>query len=278
MSFMQALLIALWAGYCSYDDEGPQMLRRPLLVGPLVGLILGDMKTALIVSGTLELMWMGLGNMAGYQTPDMIVGTIVGVSVSITSGTGATPQGIAAGVAAATTVAVLVQQLLLFARFVRQLFEPWADKIALTGNFDGIMKINIVAIIFQFLLRAIPTFLVVFFQKGVVDKILAVIPKNVLNGLGVAASILPAVGLAILMTMMMKPSLWPFLILGFVLSTYLKLGVLPVTLIALSFSVIYMFLMEIMDTQKEQQTIKSNTGQSDNNNSTDEDDDEEYDL
>ena len=80
------------------------------------------------------------------------------------------------------------------------------------------------------------------------------------------------------MTMMMKPSLWPFLILGFVLSTYLKLGVLPVTLIALSFSVIYMFLMEIMDTQKEQQTIKSNTGQSDNNNSTDEDDDEEYDL
>lgn len=277
MSFMQAFLIALWAGYCSYDDEGPQMLRRPLLVGPLVGLILGDMRTALIVSGTLELMWMGLGNMAGYQTPDMIVGTIVGVSVSITSGTGSSPQGIAAGVAAATTVAVLVQQLLLFARFVRQLFEPWAERIAETGNFDGIMKINVVAVLFQFMLRAIPTFLVVYFQKGVVDRILAVIPKNVLGGLGVAASILPAVGLAILMTMMMKASLWPFLILGFVLSTYLKLGVLPVTLIALSFSVIYMFLMEIMDTQKEQQTLKSSAS-TNNSDSNDDNDDEEYDL
>ncbi|BDR58900.1 PTS mannose/fructose/sorbose/N-acetylgalactosamine transporter subunit IIC [Xylocopilactobacillus apicola] len=269
MSFVQALLISLWAGYCSYDDQGPQMLRRPLLVGPIIGLILGDMKTALIISGTLELMWMGLGNMAGYQTPDMIVGTIVGVSVSITSGTGSTPQGIAAGVAAATTVAVLVQQLLLFARFVRQLFEPWADKIALTGDFDGIMKINIVAVIFQFMLRAIPTFLVVYFQKGVVDKVLAVIPKNILSGLGIAASILPAVGLAILMTMMMKGTLWPFLILGFVLSTYLKLSVLPVTLIALSFAIIYMFVMEIMDNQKEMATKSAVTQV---------DDEEEYDL
>ncbi|BDR61183.1 PTS sugar transporter subunit IIC [Lactobacillus xylocopicola] len=103
MSFLKALLIAIWAGYCSFDDQGPQMFRRPLLVGPVVGLILGDLPTALVISATLELMWMGLGNMAGYQTPDMIVGTIIGVTVSITSGTGATPKGIAA-------VAILIQK------------------------------------------------------------------------------------------------------------------------------------------------------------------------
>jgi PTS system mannose-specific IIC component len=77
MAVWQALLIAVWAGYCSFDDQGPQMLRRPLLVGPIVGIILGDVKTGLIISATLELMWMGLGNMAGYKTPDMIIGTIV---------------------------------------------------------------------------------------------------------------------------------------------------------------------------------------------------------
>lgn len=64
MAVWQALLIAVWAGYCSFDDQGPQMLRRPLLVGPLVGIILGDVKTGLVISATLELMWMGLGNMA----------------------------------------------------------------------------------------------------------------------------------------------------------------------------------------------------------------------
>ena len=251
MSLIQALLIALWAGFCSYDDQGPQMFRRPLLVGPIVGVILGDIKSGLIVSATLELMWMGLGNMAGYKTPDMIIGTIIGVVVSIQSGTGTSPEGIAAGVAAATTVAVLVQQLLLIFDFIKQSFAPWADRLALTGDFNSILKINVVAILFQFAVRAIPTFIVVYFSEGVVDQVLKVIPSNILTGLSTASGILPAIGLSILMTMMMKGQFWPFLLFGFVLSTYLKLDILAVTLVSLAFAILYSILMEIKDKQNE---------------------------
>lgn len=250
MSILQALLIAIWAGFCSYDDQGPQMLRRPLLIGPVVGIILGDIETGLIVSATLELMWMGLGNMAGYRTPDMIIGTIVGTTVSITT-TGATAEGIAAGVAAATTVAVLAQQLLLVFDFVKQMFAVWADRLALTGDFDSILIVNYVAITFQFLLRAVPTFIVVYFSGSIVDKALNAIPGEVLASLGTASRILPAVGLSILMTMMMKGFMWPFLIFGFVLSTYLGLDILPVTLISLAFAMLYSVMMEIKDRQKE---------------------------
>ena len=267
MSLVNALLIAIWAGYCSFDDQGPQMFRRPLLVGPVVGLILGDLPTALVISATLELMWMGLGNMAGYQTPDMIVGTIIGVTVSITSGTGATPKGIAAGVAAATTVAVLIQQLIVVTRVLKQFFEPWAQRLADKGDLSGIMQINIVAFLIQFSIRAVPTFLFVYFQKGIIDKILAVVPSNILNGLGTASSLLPAVGLSILMTMMMKGTLWPFLIFGFVLSAYLNLGILPVTLISLIFAVIYSYIMEIIDKQNEMGSENSSS----NNQQVDED-------
>lgn len=164
MSLTTVLLIALWAGFCSYDDQGPQMLRRPLLVAPVVGIILGDLPNSLIIGATLELMWMGLGNMAGYQTPDMITGTIVGTAFAITSGEGA--GGIAAGVALATAVAVLSQQLLLIAMFIKQLFAPWADKVAETGNFSGLMQIQIAGAVVQFLIRAIPTFLVLYFGQG----------------------------------------------------------------------------------------------------------------
>lgn len=45
--FLKALLLALWAGYCSFDDQGPQMLRRPLLVGPMVGIILGGFTNSI---------------------------------------------------------------------------------------------------------------------------------------------------------------------------------------------------------------------------------------
>ena len=231
MNLFQALLLALWAGYCSYDDQGPQMLRRPLLIGPIAGIILGDVTSGLIVSATLELMWMGLGNMAGYKTPDMIIGTIVGITVSIQTGTGTSPEGIAAGVAAATTVAVLAQQLLLVFEFIKQTFAPWADRLALTGNFNSILQINVMAILFQMAVKMIPT--------------------NILSGLSVASGLLPAIGLSILMTMMMKGFFWPFLLFGFALATYLELNILSITLISLAFAMIYSLIMEVKDRQNE---------------------------
>lgn len=236
---LESVLLALWAGYCSFDDQGPQMLRRPLLVGPAVGLIMGDLQTALVISATLELMWMGLGNMAGYQTPDMIVGTIVGTSFAISSG-----QGIAAGVALATTVAILSQQLLLIVGFVRQFFAPWADRLALTGNFNSLLQIQVAGALLQFAVRAIPTFLVIYLGSGVIDEALAVIPASVLAGLGTASRILPAVGLSILMTIIMKNGMWAFLIFGFVMNAYLKLEVLPITLISLAFGTFYVWIMQ----------------------------------
>lgn len=40
-----ALLVACWAGICALDDIGTQMIRRPLLIAPVVGLIMGDLET-----------------------------------------------------------------------------------------------------------------------------------------------------------------------------------------------------------------------------------------
>lgn len=254
MTLFQSLLIALWAGYCSYDDQGPQMLRRPLLIGPLVGIILGDLPTALVVSATLELMWMGLGNMAGYQTPDMIVGTIVGTTFAITTG-----QGIAAGVATATTVAILSQQFMLIFMFVRQFFFVWADKLSETGNFDSLLAINIASVVLQFLIRAVPTFLIVYFGGGIVDSILSSIPTNVLGGLGTASRILPAVGLSILMTIIMKKGMGAFLLFGFVLSAYLNLEILAITLISISFGTIYTWIMQVLENQEENKNTPSAT-------------------
>ena len=239
MGLTESLLIALWAGFASYDDQGPQMLRRPLLVGPVVGIILGDIQEALIVSATLELMWMGLGNMAGYKTPDVIVGTIVGTTFAITTG-----QGIAAGVATATTVAILSQQFELIVGMLRNLYAPWADKISKTGEFDGLLKINYVSIALQFMIRFLPVFLFVYFGHGVVDAILHRIPENILAGLATSSKILPAVGLSILMTLMMKDGMWAFLLFGFALTTYLGLGILPITLISFIFAILYTWIME----------------------------------
>ena len=254
MSLVQSLLIALWAGYGSYDDQGPQMLRRPLLIGPMVGLILGDMKTALVVSATLELMWMGLGNMAGYQTPDMIVGTIVGVAFAITTG-----QGIAAGITLATTVAVLSQQLYALVTLLKQFFPEWALRIAETGDFDKILQINYVSVTLQFLVRAVPTFIILFLGTGLVDTILSAIPANILTGISKASGILPAVGLSILMTIILKKGMFGFMMFGFVLNAYLSLDILAITIISLAFATIYMWIMENRETATQKPAVADST-------------------
>lgn len=245
MSFIQSLLLALWAGYGSYDDQGPQMLRRPLLIGPVVGFVLGDVKQALEISATLELMWMGLGNMAGYQTPDMIVGTIVGIAFAITSG-----QGIAAGITLATTVAILSQQLFALFSVLRQFFPDWALRIAETGDFDKILQINFVSVLLQFLLRAVPTFLILFMGTGVVDTVLNAIPADILTGISKASGILPAVGLSILMTIILKKGMFAFMMLGFVLNAYLGLDILAITILSLAFATLYMWIMEAKQAPK----------------------------
>ena len=51
-----ALLVAIWAGICAIDDIGTQMLRRPLLIAPIVGLIMGDLEAGLYIGATLEVM------------------------------------------------------------------------------------------------------------------------------------------------------------------------------------------------------------------------------
>ncbi len=57
-----ALLVAIWAGICAIDDIGTQMLRRPLLIAPIVGMIMGNLEAGLYIGATLEVMWMGVGN------------------------------------------------------------------------------------------------------------------------------------------------------------------------------------------------------------------------
>ena len=62
MNIIQAVLLGLLAGLAIWDSRvgGILMIDRPLVLGPLVGLILGDFVTGIIVGGSLELVMMGV--------------------------------------------------------------------------------------------------------------------------------------------------------------------------------------------------------------------------
>ncbi len=229
-----ALLVAIWAGLCAIDDIGTQMLRRPLLIAPVVGLIMGNLKAGLMIGATLEVMWMGVGNVGAYSAPDMISGTCIGTALGIASG------GTEVAVALAVPTSILAQQLLVIYRTGIVALNPIAEKAAESGDFSKIFRLNYIPMVIAFLIRAVPTFIAIYLGAGVIDTIVAALPANIMGGLKVAGSVIPSVGIGLLMLMMIKKAeLWTFLIAGFALAVYLNLSVLPITLIALPIALIY---------------------------------------
>lgn len=229
-----ALLVAIWAGLCAIDDIGTQMLRRPLLIAPVVGLIMGNLQAGLMIGATLEVMWMGVGNVGAYSAPDMISGTCIGTALGIASG------GTEVAVALAVPTSILAQQLLVIYKTGIVALNPIAEKAAESGDFSKIFRLNYIPMVIAFLIRAVPTFIAIYLGAGVIDTIVAALPANIMGGLKVAGSVIPSVGIGLLMLMMIKKAeLWTFLIAGFALAVYLNLSVLPITLIALPIALIY---------------------------------------
>lgn len=112
ISLLQAIALGLVAFIAGLDlFNGLTHIHRPVVLGPVVGLILGDLNTGILTGGTLELVWMGLAPLAGAQPPNVIIGTIVGTAFAIS--TRVKPE-VAVGVAVPFAVAVQMGITFLF--------------------------------------------------------------------------------------------------------------------------------------------------------------------
>ena len=219
---IQALLITLVAfiGYM-HCYWGSTMNNRPIIVAPLVGLVLGDMTTGIMVGATLELIFLGAVPIGASNPPDITSGAIIGTSFVILTG-----QEVGAAVALAVPVATLV---LLFDNLQMMFILTWAthmaDSYAKKGDYK---KVEWVA---RF--AAIVVGVAFYLGVPVIKDVLAVIPQFIIDGMDVAAGILPAVGFAMLARMIVTKELSPYLLAGFLLAAYMEMPVFGVALAGL---------------------------------------------
>ncbi|MDM8203876.1 PTS sugar transporter subunit IIC [Faecalicoccus acidiformans] len=232
---VQALLVALWAGLCSLDDGGIQLqIRKPLLAGTVTGLLLGDLEQGLIIGGTLELMWLGVNSVGAYNPPDITGGAIIGTVAGITSG-----GGVSVGVAFAVPAATLILQLVVLLQTYLSVHIHRAEAVAKTGDFDKVNRWHLLSGVFLFLVRAVPCFIAVFLGNTILQDFIDWLPTFITDGLTVASGMIPAVGISMLLTMMLKKNMWMYLVAGFVCAAYLGLPILGVSLVGLVFAGIH---------------------------------------
>ncbi|MFW2503802.1 PTS sugar transporter subunit IIC, partial [Clostridium diolis] len=78
MSTLQLILLVIVAaitGMASVLDEA--QFHRPIIACTLVGLVLGDIKTGIILGGTLEMLSLGWMNVGAAMAPDAALASVI---------------------------------------------------------------------------------------------------------------------------------------------------------------------------------------------------------
>lgn len=184
---VQAILIGIWAGIAGIDMfDGLIHVHRPIVTGLVVGIILGDVKTGLIIGGSLELVWMGMVPLAGAQPPNVVIGGIIGTSIAIL---GKLDPQAAIGIAVPFAVAAQAGITLLFTAFSPVMHK--ADKYAEEANTKGIDRINYFGMAILFVSYFICGFLPIYFGADKASQIVQAIPATFIDGLSVAVGMMP---------------------------------------------------------------------------------------
>ncbi len=225
----QAILIGLIGAFAVFDYQlGTLYAFRPIVTCPLVGLVLGDPIAGLTIGASLELLFLGSISIGAYVPPDEKVGSILACAFAITMG-----QSTEAAVALAMPIAVISLSIGNLLNAICPVFVDMADGFAKKGNVTGIYAVHwgigLSGVVKDFLLCAIGFYL----GADVVSAAIAAIPEFILDGMGIAANILPAMGFAMLGRLVITPKLVPYYFLGFLLCSYMGVPVLGIALLAI---------------------------------------------
>lgn len=214
-----ALIVIEYAG-------GRNFITQPIMAGTVVGLLMGDLRTGIVIGATLELAFLGATSIGAVIPPDAMIGTILGTAFVINAG---------ASAESAMVLALPVASLaLIFKNFhygyIVSLFQRRADKLAEQGDYRGIEILHwTCGLTMAVILGVLVT---VSFAAGsdVMSDILNAIPEFVQTGLNVTIGLLPAIGFSMLArTMLSKSNIYIF-ICGFAVVAYSQLPILGVAI------------------------------------------------
>jgi len=194
------------------------------------------------IGGALELTALGLYTYGRASIPDFTTGDLVGTALAHAGGGTLTHQ-VAIGLALGAPAALLLTGLDPIGRFLPTFWIHRADVAAIAGRTREITILHWTAFIPWAAVRAVPTFLAVYYS-GAVATVEKHIPPWFESGMTLVGSILPAVGFAMLLTLLPVARYWYMLLIGYVLFAYAKVGVVGVALFGIAIAVMFVTLKQ----------------------------------
>lgn len=232
---MQVVLLAIVTFIFAIDQFSlTEILYRPICACPIIGAILGDINTGLVVGGTYELVMIGSMPVGGAQPANVVIGEVVAMIFAVRAN-----MDVDAALGAAVIFSTFGTYIVTIMFSVASAFNAWADKSASEASVKGINNAILVDVIMLGGLFAVISVLA-YFGGAALEPTLTSISKNAswfMGGLSVAGGMMRFVGFGVLLKIMLSNDMWGYFLAGFAMA--LVVGNIPAisaaTLIIIAF-------------------------------------------
>lgn len=214
-----------------------QTLNRPIVVAPIAGLFLGDFQTGIIMGASLEAIFMGISAIGGSIPADATIASVIAVAYTVLTNT-----GVEAGLAIAMPIGTVIAQISAALTPIWSSFAAYWEKLAVDGTPKQFLAQNIIfSMITVPLINSLMLFFSIAYGVEGLNNLISQLPNWVMNGLTASSSMMIAVGLAILTSMIWDNKLGIFFFVGYVLVAYLELSALPIAILGAAIAITMFF-------------------------------------
>lgn len=209
----------------------------PVVPAAITGLLLGDIRTGLLVGGTVQLMFIGVFIVGASIPPSPVLASILATALAILTGA-ETGEAIALVV----PVAIFSQITQLGLLSLNTPIVHWADRLAEKGNSKGLDLLNSINRTGWDITAFVPAFLAVGLGVDAAASLMEAIPGWLAGGLGYSGGVLPALGFGMLLLIIASAEVWPFFFLGFLAAVYMEINALAGAALGVVIGLVYVKL------------------------------------
>lgn len=231
ISILYYFVLVIW----QYTAEA--FHNRPIVLGAVIGLLLGDIPTGCMMGAALEMIFMGATFMGGTLPTDATLATMIAVPMAIL-----TDISTEAAIALAVPVGLVGVATETAMKLVYAALDPIYEKMAHEGNQKAFSAFYMFTLWAGQILNPIITFIALYVGADAIGSIVANLPESFLNAIEVVGGMLPAVGLGLILNMLFSWRYIIYFVVGFAGAAFYQINVVLCLIIAAVFVCLELFL------------------------------------
>lgn len=239
VTLAQALLIGILMAICFAGQLWGIFTNRAIFLSFVIGVVLGDVQTALAFGAIAELAFMGFGVGAGGTSPPNplgpgVVGTLMAILLKDSGMT------VETALALSFPFAVIIQVAITIIYSISSGTLEWTKRAINEGKYRKFTFLSHITF-YQFLILGFAVGFTSSYYMHYVQKFVEAFPQWLIDGLTVSGGILPAIGFAMILSVMVKKEYIAYLFLGYISISYLELPVIGLAFVGAFFALLDFF-------------------------------------